>query len=117
MKIKLVGIFATLITVNAYCEEIVVRSVNLPGASMQQEVTYSTNMSDYESTRDNILSRLKKGDPSARVNPSDGPWMRVETTAVIGFEYKGIGSSSGRKRMRQVSAAEEALYLFEHQNK
>lgn len=115
MLIKLAGIFSTLITVNAYCEEIVIRSINLPGASMQQEVMYSTDMRDYESVRDEILSRLKKGDLSARINPSDGPWMRVETTAAIGLEYKGIGSSSGRKEIRQISAAEEALYLFERQ--
>lgn len=97
----------------AHGEETVVESIDLPGASMEQEVTYSTSKADYQSTRDAILERLKDGDPSAMVNPSDGPWMRVETTAKIGFEYHGVGLASGRKLLRQISAAEEALYLYE----
>ena len=34
--------------------------------------------------------------------------------AKIGLEYKGIGADSGRKLLRKVSAAEDALFSFEH---
>jgi hypothetical protein len=94
-------------------EEIVVTSVDLPGASLSQEVTYSPSKAAYEEARDSVLKRLKEGDKTAFVNPQTGPWMRVETTATIGFEYKGFGSGEGRKHLRQISAAEEALYKFE----
>ena len=79
---------------------------------MDQEVTYSTSQSDYESNRDALLKRMKSGDQTAFVNPSGGPWMRVETTAKIGIEVKGVGASQGRKHLRQITAAEEALYLY-----
>jgi hypothetical protein len=94
-------------------EETLVSSVDLPGASLSQEITYSTSKADYDETRDRILARLQAGDRDALVNPRNGPWMRVETTATIGFEYKGVGSSQGRKNLRQISAAEEALYRYE----
>ena len=96
-----------------FAAETVVRSVNLPGASMDQEVTYHPTMSEYVRARDDILERLKNGDASAMRNPTDGPWMRVETTAKIGFAYKGVGTSSGRKNYRQITAAEDALYRFQ----
>lgn len=94
-------------------EEIVVESVSLPGASLEQEVTYSTTKTDYEATRDAILERLRAADPTARVNPADGPWKRVETTAKIGISIKDVGIAKGRVHLRQISAAEEALFLFE----
>lgn len=120
MRVSLV-ILAPLIIISisgavppaAFADEILVESVNLPGASMDQDVTYHPSKSEYERARDDVLSRLKQGDATARVNPADGPWMRVETTAKIGIEYKGAGSTSGRKHVRQISAAEEALYTFE----
>lgn len=89
------------------------KSVNLPGASMEQEIWYSTTEADYESIRDSILQRMKDGDQSAFVNPTEGPWIRVETTAKIGLEYRGFGTAEGRKHLRQISAAEEALFLYE----
>lgn len=95
-------------------EETVKESVSLPGASLEQEVTYSTSKADYDSTRDGILKRLQDGDQSAMVNPTEGPWKQVETTAMIGFEVKGVGASQGTVHKRQISAAEEALFLFEN---
>lgn len=97
-------------------EETIVRSIGLPGASLDQEVTYHPTRADYEAARDEVLRKLRAGDPSARVNPAAGPWMRAETTAMIGFAVKGIGASEGRKDYRQISAAEEALFLFENTN-
>src|SRR4051794_26304491 len=79
----------------AGADETFVSSVDLPGATMDQEITYSPSKQEYERVRQDVLSRLKSGDPSARVNPSNGPWMRVETTAKIGLSYKGVGASSG----------------------
>ncbi|MBY5453932.1 hypothetical protein HFO91_30605 [Rhizobium leguminosarum] len=98
----------------ARADEKVVTAVNLPGASLDQEVTYHPSKAEYEAARDEVLKRLKAGDNTAFVNPADGPWMIVETTATIGLEYKGVGASQGRKHLRQVSAAEDALYLFNH---
>ncbi|TPI59860.1 hypothetical protein FJ420_21315 [Mesorhizobium sp. B3-1-3] len=103
-----------LAVVAAAAEERVVKSVNLLGiASMEQEVVYNTSEADYLKTRDDILERLKKGDPTAAMNPADGPWMQVETTAKIGFEIKDVGLAQGKKNLRQVSAAEEALSLYD----
>lgn len=81
---------------------------------MEQEITYHPTQSEYEASRDDVLKRLKEGDQSARVNPADGPWMIVGTTAKIGLELQGIGADKGRKHLRQISAAEEALYMFEN---
>lgn len=106
-------LFIVLLSSLSYAEEIVIRSVDLPGASADQEITYHPSLAEYERVRDEILARLRKREPSAMVNPSDGPWMRVETTAKIGFSYYGIGAASGKKKIRQITAAEEALYLFE----
>ena len=96
----------------SFAEETVIRSIDLPGASLSQEVIYSSTMKDYEYERDKILEQLKSGKLNSMVNPRDGAWMRVETTATIGFSYQGAGSSKGRKNFRQISAAEEALYRF-----
>jgi hypothetical protein len=93
-----------------------VESVHLPGASLDQEVTYYPTKDEYLKTRDAILTRLKSGDKTAFVNDKNGPWKRVETTAKIGVEVKGVGVSQGRKNLRQISAAEDALYEFERPN-
>ncbi|RWB26417.1 hypothetical protein [Mesorhizobium sp.] len=104
----------SLAAFGANAEETVVKSVNLLGiASMDLEVVYNTSEADYLKTRDDILERLKGGDPTAAVNPADGPWMHVETIAKIGFEIKDVGLAQGKKHLRQVSAAEEALSLYE----
>jgi hypothetical protein len=113
MKPILISGTMLMLLCSAQAEQTVVRSIALPGASMDQEVTYSTSQADYESTKNSILKRLQNGDKTAFVNPSDGPWMRVETTAKIGLEIKGIGVAQGRKNLRQITAAEEALFLYE----
>lgn len=95
-------------------DEVIVRSLNLPGTSLEQEVTYHPTRADYERVRDATLQRLRAGDPTASVNPVDGPWLRAETTARIGIEIRGVGVSEGRINYRQISAAEEALYILEH---
>lgn len=82
---------------------------------MEQEITYHPSRNAYRSTRDSLLSRMRRGDTSAFVNLRAGPWMIVSTTAAIGFEVKGIGASTGRRYLRQISAAEEALYIFERE--
>jgi hypothetical protein len=120
MRVSLV-ILAPLIIISmnaavppaASADETLVESINLPGASVDQNVTYHPSKTEYEQARDGVLTRLRQGDATARVNPADGPWMRVVTTAKIGFEYRGVGSASGRKHVRQISSAEEALYIFE----
>jgi hypothetical protein len=91
----------------------VTRSLGMPFASIEQEVTYSTSEEDYNRVRDETLKRMKEGDASAFVNPTDGPWLRGETTVKIGIEWNGIGTTTGKKNLRQVAAAEEALYLYE----
>lgn len=107
--IVLVALLVSMI--HAHAEETTVDQVDLPGASLHQEVTYSSTRKDYNDTRDAILKRMKAGDKSAFVNNPE-PWKLVETTATIGVAYKGVGSSSGKKNIRKVSASEEALYLF-----
>jgi hypothetical protein len=102
-----------MLAVPALADEVVIQSVDLPGASLAQEVTYHPSKAAYIKARDEQLKRLKDGVASAMVNPSDGPWMIVETTAKIGIEFKGMGVSQGRKHLRRVTAAEEALYRYE----
>jgi hypothetical protein len=97
-------------------DETIVRSITLPGAGLEQSITYHPSIAEYDRVRDETLSRLKKGDSSARINAIDGPWMQAETTAKIGLELKGVGATTGRKYLRQITAAEEALYLFENSN-
>jgi hypothetical protein len=110
-------VFAICLTMKctsvALADETRVEDVNLPGASLSQEVTYHPSKEEYEHVRVDTLERLKAGHSSALVNPRNGPWKRVETTAKIGFEYKGVGTSSGRKLLRQISAAEDALFEFD----
>jgi hypothetical protein len=101
-------------THHALADETFTGGVNLPGASMSQDVTYHPSRSEYLSVRNKTFDLLKAKKSSANVNPADGPWMLVETTATIGLEYHGVGVSSGRKHVRKVSAAEEALYMLEH---
>lgn len=83
---------------------------------MEQEIIYSTTEKDYNNYRDEILARLRDGDQSAMVNPIDGPTKIVQTTAKIGFEIKGVGTSEGRKHLRRITAAEEALFLYQNDN-
>ena len=112
MRLVFISAFTVIATL-CHAQEIYIEKVLLPGAGLDQEVTYYPTKADYEAARADILERLNKGDQTAMVNPTEGPWRRVETTATIGFSYKGVGTSSGRKYLRQMTAAEEALYLFE----
>ena len=107
-----------------YSEEILNRSVSSPGASMEQKVIYHPSEAAYLEAREERLEALRDGDPSAMVNPSDGPWMIVETTAMVGMEigvdFPGlsVGSISameGRTHLRRITAAEDALFTFENE--
>ncbi len=122
--IKLPLTFAlTLISATAtYSEEILNRSVSLPGASMDQKVIYNPSEAAYLEAREKRLEALRDGDPSAMVNPSAGPWMIVETTAMVGMEigldfpglsFGSIGAMEGRTHLRRITAAEDALFTFE----
>lgn len=115
MKFLVAAIIYTQLLIAApAAEERIVRSLSLPFASLEQEVIYNPSRREYETARDDILARLKKGDNLARMNPASGPWLRAVTTARVGFEIRGVGATEGRTNYRQVSAAEEALYLFEN---
>ena len=64
--------FALVSTV-ALADEKFVQGYHLPGASMEQEITYHPTKAEYIATRDGILKRLKASDKTALVNPMDGP--------------------------------------------
>ncbi|MBB3399715.1 hypothetical protein FHT71_006438 [Rhizobium sp. BK060] len=68
MRVVVLGLTFLLLPLVASGEETVVESVNLPGASLSQEVTYSTTRGDYNDVRDSVLDRMKKGDKSAFVS-------------------------------------------------
>lgn len=101
----------------AAAEETIVKHGSLPFATLSQEITYSTTQKDYLAHRDKVLEELKKGNYSAAQNTADAPWMRVETTATVGLEFKGVGTADGKKLIRQVSASEEAWVLFKEWEK
>ena len=94
-------------------EEIVIGYGGLPGASIENEIYYSTSEDDYNDTLEEILDGLKDGDEDYLVNPADGPYRIVQTTAKVGISYRGVGFGKGRKHLRQVSAADEAFFKFE----
>jgi hypothetical protein len=97
----------------ADAEEIVVRKGWLPFgiAGIEQELTFHPSEREYNLVRDQTIAKLKNGE--AVVNFADGPWVRIETTATVGFEIEGLGSSSGATSIRQITAVEDALYRFE----
>jgi hypothetical protein len=94
-------------------DETVNRTITLPGAEADQAVIFHPSEKEYNSAREQRLRLLEAKDPSGCVNSQDGPWMQVQTTAKIGFSIKGVGVLEGKTHVRQVSAAEEALFLYE----
>lgn len=96
-------------------EETVVRKAWLPFglADVEQTLIFDPSEAEYNSARDDALTRLRAGE--SLNNPIDGPWVRIETTATVGFEIEGIGSSSGTTKYRQITAAEDALFQFENE--
>lgn len=97
-------------------QEVIVRKGWLPFglAGVEQTLTFHPSEEDYNSVRDETLKKLSAGEPI--VNLADGPWVQIETTATVGVEIEGIGSSSGRTSFRQITAIEDALYRFEESN-
>lgn len=94
-------------------QETVVKRVWLPFASLETEVTYHPSEKAYEKLRDDTLARLRACDPAAFFNPADGPWKQAETTAELEIDLRVAGVSKGRTLVREISAAEDALELFE----
>ena len=99
--------------VRAQEQETVVKRVWLPFASLETEVTYHPSEKTYEKLRDDTLARLRACDPAAFFNPADGPRKRAETTAELDLDLRIAGVSTGRTLVREISAAEDALELFE----
>ena len=100
-------------SVRAQERETVVKRVWLPFASLETEVTYHPSEKAYEKLRDDTLARLRACDPAAFFNPADGPWKQAETTAGLELDLRVAGVSKGRTLVREISAAEDALELFE----
>lgn len=89
--------------------EVITRHVSLLGmATADQTIVFDPSESAYKAAYRKQFDLLKAGDASACANR--GPWMQVVTDAQVGIEVKGIAALSGRQHVRQVSAAEEALF-------
>ncbi len=82
----------------------------------------NTSEAEYLEAREDKLDQLRQGNPEAMVNPADGPWMVAETTAMIGLEVDlgliglslgTISAMEGRTNLRQIAAAEDALFRYE----
>lgn len=108
----------------AQAEEVVNKRIGLPGASLEQKVIYHPSEAEYLRARDAHLEQLRQGNPEAMANPIEGPWMVAETTAMIGIEIDlgllglsvgTISAMEGRTNLRQISAAEDALYRYENE--
>lgn len=112
-RFSIIGLLAFPAEANA--EETVVRTISLPGATIEREITFHPTEAAYLQALDARLRDLRAGKPGAYLNPADGPWMILQTTAKIGIEWHGFGYSEGQKDVRRVTAAEEALYRFEHE--
>ena len=110
----LVTVIVLVTTLNwSFAEEVVTRSHSLPGASLEQELTYSTSKADFEKTRDAFLKRMRAGDPSAMQNPEGVPQVTIKTTADVGVTYRGVGLSKGKMYTCTYTASEDALWIFE----
>lgn len=83
------------------------------GAAHEEDVTYYPNEDVYEKLRDDTLDRLRECESAAFFNPADGPWKHAKTTTEWDFDLKVGGIFKGRRLVREVSAAEEALEMFE----
>lgn len=106
--------FASLaFCLSAWADETVNLTISLPGAEADQVVIFHPSKDEYNAAREKRLRLLEEKDPTGCVNPQDGPWMQVQTTAKIGFSIKGVGVLEGKTHVRQVSAAEEALFMYE----
>ena len=113
MSLVLATVAAGVQTVRAQEQETVVKRVWLPFASLETEVTYHPSKKAYEKLRDDTLAGLRACDPAAFFNPAEGPWKHAETTAEVGIDVRGVGASTGRKLVREIPAAEDALEMFE----
>lgn len=113
MPLVLATVAAGVQTVRAQEQETVVKRVWLPFASLETEVTYHPSKKAYEKLRDDTLAGLRACDPAAFFNPAEGPWKHAETTAEVGIDVRGVGASTGRKLVREIPAAEDALEMFE----
>ena len=100
-------------TVHAQEQDTVVKRVWLPFASLETEVTYHPSEKAYEKARDDTLAGLRACDPAAFFNPVEGPWKQAETTGELGIDLGIVGASKARTLVREISAAEDALELFE----
>ena len=113
MSLVLATVAAGVQTVRAQEQETVVKRVWLPFASLETEVTYHPSKKAYEKLRNDTLAGLRACDPAAFFNPAEGPWKHAETTAEVGIDVRGVGASTGRKLVREIPAAEDALEMFE----
>lgn len=85
--------------------------------SREEEVTYYPSEEAYEKLRDDTLDRLRACDPAALFNPADSPRKQAETTTEWNFDLKVGGISNGRRLVREIAAAEEALEMFEKEDR
>lgn len=113
MRNQLVWISAMVLTAAAVAEDAIVRSVNLPGASLSQELTYSPSRSAFQKSRDERLKRMRGGDYSAFRTPADDPTVVVKTTATKDIRWRGVGLEAGRTYTCTYRAAEDALWMYE----
>lgn len=110
-------LFASLLAASApnlsFAEETVVRKAWLPFglADLEQTLIFHPDEATYNEERDEALRKLRAGE--TLFNPADGAWVQIETTATVGVEIKGVGSSSGTTTYRQIGATEDALFRFE----
>lgn len=109
-------IVLALSALGATAGELVTISVAIPFiATADQEILYEPSEKAYKKAYTAKVADLRAGKASACVNDADGPWMHVETDAKVGLDVEGIGAMKGRKHVRQVSAADQAIFDLEQE--
>mgnify|MGYP003113814870 CR=1 FL=1 len=93
------------------------KRLDIPGASLNQKITYYPNKEAYDSHVDEVLKLLRSN--AGVSNEFEAPYKVVETLAetgvsigIPGVDGASVGEMSGRESTRTITAAEEALELF-----
>jgi hypothetical protein len=94
-------------------DETIVQTISLPGASLNQKLTYSPSKAQFIKARDERLERMKKNDFSAFQSPMGDPTVTIETTATKGVAWRGVGLESGRTYSCTYTASDDALWMYE----
>ena len=93
-------------------DEVIVQEGTLPGAKMEQTLTYSPNRQVFDQTVNKTVEQLKTGNYEYFQSPGNEPTVTVETKVTVGFGVKSFGVGKGRVLRETRGASHEAFNRF-----